>query len=767
MAPRKSKKARKPQTSSSAVVSNSPNEDHSGTDGGSINLSGSYIDQSPKNGDSRKNSMTSPRSVLKSTENGASPRNVVSPRVLVVEKGDTILNSEAASPFRSPSTKAVVDAAKGKADSPGKLDFVVSPMSTGSGAAKVQSPKESSPKKTPKESPKQSPKISPKVVPESRKLSPKEDSMSPAKAGRVASMAMKFGGSRTTSPAVTSFKQDDILRESVDLATMLSTDGQVSVTVAPMTPTLSPGPEFPRLGESFKSKARTSMGAVASPTSGSKAASPVSGSKGASPKAQSKVVSPAAASNTASPAANAVSPKAASKPDSPSSASKIASPEATSKAASPAAASKIASPGGVSAAAASNAVSPKAASKSASPASVPEIVSPSGTSPASASKVASPKDVSVVVSSPKTAVPVAVLPPTPVTRPMVTLATPGGADVAVPPTARSAEPIVLSEATSPKGASPKPATPSPKSVSPKMESPKVESPKVESPTGLSPNAVTSPKPATAADSWTLAESSVAPQSDAFHSVTESMPALTLITFAEAMTYVAGTSGKSLMRTEEASAAETPAVKPKGLAAMCGGCFGIIRRAAKLDEALQADQDVQTILSNTPVNIQVDTHRQMLQTIYVFFTNDSKVDLPMVGAHWEALGFEGVSDITASLNKANGILNVLHMLYFVDECSEEARVLFHDCRKGGLPFAATSIAITGMVTDLAARGKLTMAFNSARNVVHVTARMYVALFKQFVAQWTKNATSIVDFDKARKALLKQTESGTAAINNLLL
>ena len=232
--------------------------------------------------------------------------------------------------------------------------------------------------------------------------------------------------------------------------------------------------------------------------------------------------------------------------------------------------------------------------------------------------------------------------------------------------------------------------------------------------------------------------------------------VSLITFEEALVQIAGTSGKSVKIEQE------PSVVPQKLRLWTNCCSLFGRGVVKLHANLEADRDVQTILSNTPFNPQVDVHCQVLQTINVFFTNYDNA--PMVGAHWEKLGF-GHADPAVDLNVHNGVLNAMHMLFFVDEFSEDARALFHACHAGGLSFASTSIAITNLTVQTASKGGLNAACNAASNYLYVSSRLYVGLFKQFVNEWKINNYGITDFEKAMKTVTKLVQS-QESIDNLL-
>lgn len=224
---------------------------------------------------------------------------------------------------------------------------------------------------------------------------------------------------------------------------------------------------------------------------------------------------------------------------------------------------------------------------------------------------------------------------------------------------------------------------------------------------------------------------------------------TPITFEEAMLQLTGSTGKSWRMAQVSVGAEKPA---GGLAGFCKSCFG--GTSVKLMNELEQDREIQNMLFNTPFNPDVDIHRQMLTTIYVYFTGDEKPNHPMVGEHWAKIGFQ-TTDPAAELNASGGVFTLVCVLYFIDEFGIDAQAIFRESQI--FKFATAAIAAAGTAFAVAGKGKLNAKYNSQRQVVAVTCRLFVGLIKQFAASWNQATFSVEEVERIKRALLKTVES----------
>lgn len=224
---------------------------------------------------------------------------------------------------------------------------------------------------------------------------------------------------------------------------------------------------------------------------------------------------------------------------------------------------------------------------------------------------------------------------------------------------------------------------------------------------------------------------------------------TPITFEEAMLQVTGSTGKSWRMAQASVGGEKPG---GGFARFCKSCLS--RSSVKLMIELEQDKEIQNQLFNTPFNPDVDVHRQMLATIYVYFTGDEKPNHPMVGEHWAKIGFQ-TTHPAAELNSSGGIFTLLCVLYFIDEFGIDAQAIFRESHI--FKFATAAIAAAGTAFAVAGKGKLNAKYNSQRQVVAVTCRLFVGLIKQFAASWNQATFSVEEVERIKRALQKTVQS----------
>ena len=705
---KKSRKGNKRQTSSKTEnVTKSQSFEYSGSE---VDASQSVtqsmqnpIIASPKSSSPRKDQANaSPKAKPPSPKKADSPRNESSPR------GSSPKAEVLASPFLSPSGIAAAASAPGK--SPQTVEFVISPMTTEAGnvqragsnservtpdtyAAVVKSPKGLSPKASPKaDSPTvRSPIQSPKVA------SPSNQSPKPP--------SPRLGANR--SPKAN--PENDPLRDSVDMAALssprkspkskqtspsatagpvaISSDGAVTVTIE------AESVDSPRSRTSPKSQKSTASDSIpmfaAYPTSPGTAAIPILElAEGA--KSSSRVASPAAAA-----AATSVSPRVAELQ------AKLASPSAASpKLPTSNVSSRKTSPNP------SQLTSPKVSDLPPINPGTPKIDLAAVASPKVDVLTASPKMVASL--SPKIATPIVATSPTSASRVANISAFVEGTPESLYPSpgrATAVDSVVVQQVT--EGV-----------VS--VDSATFHSAIQSSPKQAVPMSVLS---ATAMMSTSMAS----PEKQ--KSRPASPPSFIPTSFEEAMSHVAGTSGRSMRLPDNLAPLAPRKLTPfENIMAVltCKACLGA--PAMRLAQELEQDRDVETILSNTPYNSQVEIHRKIMQTIWSFFFGQSNIDrLEMVGDHWGKLGFQAV-DPSVEINRSipGGVLNLLHILFLIENHASDARKWLNNEK---LPFAGVSISMSSLALEKGSRGTLNAQYNSERMVTPVTAHFYVGLMRR--------------------------------------
>ena len=618
-----------------------------------------------------------------------------------------------ASPFLSPGGAAATANASMK--SPQTVEFVISPITTDAGAVQrlgskservtpdalnvpAKSPKQTSPKTSPKiASPDKSPKKSPKAA------SPTSESPK-APSPKMASVR---------SPKTNSV--EDPLRESVDLATMtspkksqspkskqsspkvgagpvaISTDGAVTVTIEPEPVESSPKSRgSPKSQKSPVSDSIPMFAGTAYPTSPGGAAIPILELAEGGAKSASRTVSPASAAKSTT-----ISPRVADLQ------AKLSSPSAAVVTGSP----KLPGSG----------VSSIKSSPNPSQVTSPKLSDFPPLKPATpnVASLGSPKvDLSsaVLTASPKIGTPVA-------------------AAIGTSPKSASRVANINSfvEGATPEYPSPPRAQAMDSAVMQEVSDAVNDSTAFHSAiTGSSPKQTASSVPMSVLSATAVVSSSVASPDKRSPSPQMFVP----VSFDEAMSHIAGTTGRSLRIPDNVAPLmpRKPSAMESLLAVLtCKACLGTpqVRLAQELDQ----DKDVQTILSNTPFNSQVEIHRKIMQALWAFYFGKANVhSLEMVGDHWGKLGFQSI-DPSVEVNRAipGGVLNLLHILFLIENYPSDAKKWLSVSDQ--LPFAGVSIAMSCLALEMASKGALNAQYNKDRMVTPVTAHFYVGLMRR--------------------------------------
>lgn len=138
------------------------------------------------------------------------------------------------------------------------------------------------------------------------------------------------------------------------------------------------------------------------------------------------------------------------------------------------------------------------------------------------------------------------------------------------------------------------------------------------------------------------------------------------------------------------------------------------------------------------------HFRMLRTLYTKLTRNKMCG--SIGRHWEVLGFQH-TDPRTDLNRSGGLLNVLHMFYFVSHHFEllKAAYLLAQDEHQNFPLACVSINITRMVMESLLTGRLSSLCNArdSRGVLETTCKVYTGGLFHFYSRWRSLKRTIRD------------------------
>jgi hypothetical protein len=168
-----------------------------------------------------------------------------------------------------------------------------------------------------------------------------------------------------------------------------------------------------------------------------------------------------------------------------------------------------------------------------------------------------------------------------------------------------------------------------------------------------------------------------------------------IDFETAFVRLTGRTGKSIRNSSAKDSSTQTSFFGK-----CMTCFGKGPSGNTLAKDLLEDKNAQTTLFSTPFDSQFEIHRRMLQTVYVVLSASGANREALVGEHWKNIGFKTTDPSTELNEKGNGVFHVLCMLYLVQEIGDLVRGTSKFAEYSlGLSSAAVALAKGGNLNSL--------------------------------------------------------------------
>jgi hypothetical protein len=142
------------------------------------------------------------------------------------------------------------------------------------------------------------------------------------------------------------------------------------------------------------------------------------------------------------------------------------------------------------------------------------------------------------------------------------------------------------------------------------------------------------------------------------------------------------------------------------------------------------------------------HSRMLRTVFTKLTHNRIC--PSIGNHWEALGFQG-SDPRTDLNRSGGILNVIHLFFFLAHYLTQATSCWHLSQDDtqNFPLACISINLTNMVVECLAAGCFSSVCRKqcdSAEVFEMTCRLHAAGLLHFCSRWKSQKRTIMSTEQ---------------------
>jgi len=169
----------------------------------------------------------------------------------------------------------------------------------------------------------------------------------------------------------------------------------------------------------------------------------------------------------------------------------------------------------------------------------------------------------------------------------------------------------------------------------------------------------------------------------------------------------------------------------------------------LDRKLSAEKDLVLMMKMTKFDFNETVHARMLRTMYFKLTRNRVCGA--IGGHWEVMGFQH-TDPRTDLNRANGVLNVIHMFSFYTrhfDIFKGAFTLAQDAEQN-YPLACVCVNITQMVMTAFLSGALSSLCNSGdRGVFDTLCCVFAGGLFHFYSQWRSQKRTIGDTDQTFK------------------
>lgn len=165
--------------------------------------------------------------------------------------------------------------------------------------------------------------------------------------------------------------------------------------------------------------------------------------------------------------------------------------------------------------------------------------------------------------------------------------------------------------------------------------------------------------------------------------------------------------------------------------------------------LEEQQDLVLYLKVTAFDFCVVPHTRMLRTIYSRLTRNTMC--PSIGRHWELIGFQD-TDPRTDLNRSGGVLNVVHMFFFLSHYYDSLAAIFQLSQdtEQNFPLACISITITRMVVDAFLAGHLSsVCAKGNRSVLETTCGVYAGALFHYYKRWRGLRRTIRDTEQTLK------------------
>ncbi|EFC43167.1 hypothetical protein NAEGRDRAFT_68814 [Naegleria gruberi] len=181
-----------------------------------------------------------------------------------------------------------------------------------------------------------------------------------------------------------------------------------------------------------------------------------------------------------------------------------------------------------------------------------------------------------------------------------------------------------------------------------------------------------------------------------------------------------------------------------------------------NENIRKEKEFLIALTQIPLNHEIEQHERQLFTIYKKITGD-KQNCPSIGAHWEAIGFQG-NDPKTDL-RGVGMLGILQLLFFVYSDEKTTQDIYSLSQTQSFPMAVVSLNITQMILKMLIEGKLKSFINKYEDSVMDAFNIaYSSAFYRFYLVWKRGQKRIIDFDNVKKELIIQVNKNLNEIIN---
>lgn len=150
------------------------------------------------------------------------------------------------------------------------------------------------------------------------------------------------------------------------------------------------------------------------------------------------------------------------------------------------------------------------------------------------------------------------------------------------------------------------------------------------------------------------------------------------------------------------------------------------------------------------------HKRVLYMVYKLVSSEKNAP-PLIGSHWETIGFQGTDPRTDL--RACGMLGLIQIISLFERNATLARQIFllSKDEHQHFPFCVSSIMMSSIALKCLRTGRLDSQFQGGQDCIECFSKLHHLLFTAFYFKWKRGHLNIRNFDEVRTALQEESVS----------